>query len=238
MECYCFLQNIQDLSPDGKTPDERRFGEPFQGPVIPFGSMVEYHPISAKDLSRLHQFGEKVLLGIFLGYVLYAGESGKETFLSQTFEELETMDASELHTRRLNAKEVLTPQRNGDFIFPVADGTVKISGGDHVLRTSTLIRDSPDRGEEQGNLRGESHGSSSTPRQDSSWYDGEAKNDFWSTTGDFICRYHVEPRVKLYMPRKIIYYSAEIHRRYQNQSHVTGCSGGETYSRFLRLIAG
>ena len=63
-------------------------------------------------------------------------------------------------------------------MFPVADGTVKISGGDQDLRTATLIRDSPDRGEEQDNLRGESDGSSSTPRQDSSWYDGEAQNDF------------------------------------------------------------
>ena len=44
---------------DGQTPYERRFGEPLKGPMIPFGSMVEYHPISAKDLSRLHQFGKK-----------------------------------------------------------------------------------------------------------------------------------------------------------------------------------
>ena len=43
---------------DGKTPYERRPGEPFEGPVIPCGAMVEYHPISAKDQSRPHQFGE------------------------------------------------------------------------------------------------------------------------------------------------------------------------------------
>ena len=41
------------------------------------------------------------------------------------------------------------------FIFPIADGTVKISGGDQVLRTPTLIWDRPDRREEQGNLHGE-----------------------------------------------------------------------------------
>ena len=34
--------------------------------------MVEYHPISAKDLSRLNQFGPEVLPGIFLGYALNA----------------------------------------------------------------------------------------------------------------------------------------------------------------------
>ena len=69
MECYCCLRNIQDLLSDGKTPYERRFGIPFNGPVIPFGATVEYHPISAKDLSRLHQFGPKVLPGIFFRHV-------------------------------------------------------------------------------------------------------------------------------------------------------------------------
>ena len=45
MECYCYLRNIQDLLSDGKTLCERRLGQPFKGPVIPFGAMVEYHPI-------------------------------------------------------------------------------------------------------------------------------------------------------------------------------------------------
>ena len=57
MECYCYLRNIQDLFSDGKTPYERRFGMPFDGPVIPSGAMVEHHHISAKDQSGLHQFG-------------------------------------------------------------------------------------------------------------------------------------------------------------------------------------
>ena len=56
MECYCYLRNTQDLLSDEKTPYERRFGKSLNGPVIPFGAMVEYHPISAVDQSRLHQF--------------------------------------------------------------------------------------------------------------------------------------------------------------------------------------
>ena len=93
------------------------------------------------------------------------------------------MDASELHARRLNAKEVLTPMKGGNFTFPVAGGTVKISGGDRRLRTSTLIRDPPERGEAQELLRGESDGlSSPTPLRDSSLYGGEARNDFQSQT--------------------------------------------------------
>ena len=150
---------------------------PFNGPVIPFGAMVECHRISAKDMSRLHLFGPKVLPGIFLGYVLYAGGVWKGNIMIADIEELKQMDASELHARRLNAKEVLTPMKCEKFIFPVADGKVKISGGDQNLRTSTLIRDSPDRGEEREDLRGESDGS--PPPQDSLSGDGEARNDFW-----------------------------------------------------------
>ena len=51
MECYTYLRNVTDLLSDGKTPYERRFGKPFGGPVIPCGSLVEYHPITAKDQS-------------------------------------------------------------------------------------------------------------------------------------------------------------------------------------------
>ena len=49
--------------------------------IIPFGTMVEYHPISSKDQARIQQFGKKVSPGIFLGYELVAGrEVGKEMF--------------------------------------------------------------------------------------------------------------------------------------------------------------
>ena len=95
MECYTHLRNIQDLLFDGKTPYERRFGKPFIGPIIPFGSLVEYHPITAKDQSRIHQFGKKVLPGLFLGYALYAGGIWNGDTMVADIEELETMDASE-----------------------------------------------------------------------------------------------------------------------------------------------
>ena len=115
------------------------------------------------------------------------------------------MDASELHATRLNAKEVLTLMNVDNFIFPVADGTVKDSGGDQRLRRSTLIRDRPKQRKEQEVFRGESEGlSSPNPLQDDSTLDdAEAQNDFWSVTGDFIYRHHVEPRVKVHMPKEV-----------------------------------
>ena len=89
MECCTYLRNVTDLSSDGKTPYERRFGQPFKGPIIPFGSLVEYHPVSAKDQSRIHQFGKKVLPGLFLGYALYAGGIWTGDVLIADLEELE-----------------------------------------------------------------------------------------------------------------------------------------------------
>ena len=199
MECYTYLRNVTDLLSDGKTPYERRFGQPFEGPIIPFGSLVEYHPITAKDQSRIHQFGKKVLPGLFLGYALYAGGIWKGDELIADLEELETMDASEIYSKRLNAKEVIFPKQ-GELIFPIADGRIKPLGGDQDLRTSTLIRQRP-QGESHVDFLGEPEGSLPPPH-DSFPDAGEAINDFWSMSGNFKNRHHVEPRVKLYSPRE------------------------------------
>ena len=68
MECYCYR------SSDGKTPHERRLGMPFDGPVIPFGAMVEYHPISSKEQKSCQ---------VYFSVMHYSRrESGKETLWS------------------------------------------------------------------------------------------------------------------------------------------------------------
>ena len=59
------------------------------------------------------------------------------------------MAASGIYAKRLNAKEVIFLKENEKFIFPVADGRIKFAGGDQELRTSTLIRDHPIRGEDK-----------------------------------------------------------------------------------------
>ena len=200
LECYTYLRNVADLLSDGKTPYERRFGQPLKGPIIPFGSLVEYHPITAKNQSRIHQFGKKVLPGLFLGYALYAGGIWKGDVLIADFEELETMDASEIYSKRLNAKEVIFP-KEGEFILPIEDGRIKTPGEDQELRTSTLIRPRPSRGEGHIDFLGESEGSLPQPH-DSLPDAGEAIHDFWSMLGSFIYRHHVEARVKLYSPKE------------------------------------
>ena len=71
-------------------------------------------------------------------------------------EELETMDASEIYSKRLNAKELIF-SKHGEFIFPIADGRMKTPGGEQELRTSTLVRHRPIQGESNIDFLGESN---------------------------------------------------------------------------------
>ena len=64
-----------------------------------------------------------------------------------------------------------------------------------------MIRPRPSRGEGHVDFLGESEGSFPQPH-DSLPVAGEAMNDFWSMSGSFIYRHHVEPRVALYSPRE------------------------------------
>ena len=99
-----------------------------------------------------------------------------------------------------------TQCERGDFsrrriYFPVADGGIKPLRGDQDLRTSILIRQRPIQGESPLDFLGESEGSLPPPHD--SFADAvEAINDFWSMSGLFIHRHHVEPRVRLYSPRE------------------------------------
>ena len=140
---------------------------------------------------------------------MYEGGIWKGDVLIAGLEELETMDASEIYSKRPNAKEVIF-SKQGEFIFPIADGRIKTPGGDQALRTSTLIRPRPIQGEGHIDFLAESEGS--LPQPHDSLPDAEqALNDFLSMSGSFIYRHHVEPRVKLYSPRGIIPYSTEVH---------------------------
>ena len=114
-------------------------------------------------------------------------------------EELENLEASEIHPRRINAKGVLLRQEGEEFIFPVADCTAKLSVRDYDFRESTLRWGQTVRSEDvSGELQSEPGESQSRESTD----DAEARADFWSIQGDFIYRHHNEPRVQLYEPKE------------------------------------
>ena len=66
---------------------------------------LEYFPISAED-QWLRQFGTNVSLEIFFWYALFAERIWKD-HNGRGSEELEHLDESEIHARRVNAKVVV-----------------------------------------------------------------------------------------------------------------------------------
>ena len=85
---------------------------------------------------------------IFLGYALIAGRIWKGDIMIADIEELEKMDASEMYPQRINAKEVLMPQKGEEIIFPLADGTAKLLGRDCEFREPTLRREQTERSQD------------------------------------------------------------------------------------------
>ena len=120
----------------------------------------------------------------------------EEDVLIAEIEELEKLDASETNPWRLNAKEVLITQKDGEFVFLVADGSAKLPGRDYEFQEPTLRREFTVRRE---NLSGESHGDREEFQPEESEDDAEARKNFWSIQEDFIYRHHIEPRVQLYV---------------------------------------
>ena len=102
MERSCHLRDVQDLLANGTTQYEWRFGESFKGPIIPFGSSVilflrktSQGSINLVRLLNLEYSSDVHCLrgGIWKGDIFVAD-----------IEELESLDASEIHARRLDAK--------------------------------------------------------------------------------------------------------------------------------------
>ena len=95
----------------GKHHTKGDFCEPFKGPVVPFGSLIQYHPISAKDQSQESTNLERKY-SLESSSVMFsdAGRIWKGDILVMALGELEEMDASEIHAKRLSAKEVILPE--------------------------------------------------------------------------------------------------------------------------------
>ena len=111
------------------------------------------------------------------------------------------MDASEIYSKRLNAKEVTFPKQ-GEFMFPIADGRIKTPGGNQELRTSTLVRHRPVQGESPHWLSWRIRRVSCTTSRLTSGCRWSNERFLSPISGSFIYRHHVEPRVKIYSPKE------------------------------------
>ena len=128
------------------------------------------------------------------------GEFGRVTYWSQTLRSWKRWTHRKSTRKDSMRKRWYFPNKENLFFQSQMDES-KPLGGDQELRTSTLIRERSIRGESHVDFLGGSEGSL-PPLQDSLPVAGEAMNDFWSMSGNFIYRHHVEPRVKLYSPRE------------------------------------
>ena len=135
-------------------------------------------------------------------------------------EDLAMLDASDIYPRSIKAKEVLISQKNDEFVFPVADGTAKLSGRDYEFRAPTLRREKPERSEDlSGEIQGESEESPPAGPPD----DAEAHGDFWSIERwPLLSSSHWTTTTTLGAGRRNISYSTEIHWRSEVYSYWSG----------------
>ena len=117
-------------------------------------------------------------------------------------EELENLDTSEIHPRRLDAKGVLVPKNGEYFIFTIQDGTVKWYGRIRFSEKSTSIQDYLERAKTITMLFEEE--SDGSPPSDT------LADEKLSIAGNYIYRHHVEPRS---------FYSFCADRRIHSQHH-------------------
>jgi len=178
------------------TAYKARFGEDCAAPMIPFGAEVAYYPISDEDKARLHQFGAKVLRGIFLGYDQQAGGRWSRDLLFCDWDELAAAKKiSDVHVKRQRFPEVYPVKQDDDFFFPVAEGDlqqpeeekrnrprrIRVRGGRRIS-----IPDEP---------QSEERSSAPPPPEPA-----VLEPDFWTCTEHVLVRHHRQPRNGLYVP--------------------------------------
>ena len=123
MECYCFLRNVHDKM--GKTAFQTIYGKKFDGPSIPFGTLVEYIPMTAKDEGRIRL--DKNAERIILGPRATCGEEerGSCDLMIADFEDVQESEVTDIYVKRWKNQEVFV---KGNCDYPCANGTPKLPG--------------------------------------------------------------------------------------------------------------
>ena len=80
MECYTYQRNVTDSLSDGKTPCERRFGQPFKGPIIPLGHWLRITTFLRKTSQESINLERKSYLDCSLDTLFARGKFGKVTY--------------------------------------------------------------------------------------------------------------------------------------------------------------
>ena len=122
----------KDLLADGKTPYERRFGEPLKGPVVPFGATVELSSdFTERSIKTLSIWQAILILVSVLALSWSRGEIGNEIFWLRFRKIWKSCTHQKFITEESTRKKYRYHRKGNEFIFPVADDTAKLSGSDH-----------------------------------------------------------------------------------------------------------
>ena len=173
MECYTYLRNVTDLLSDGKTPYERRFGQPFKRTYCSTWFIGWVSPCNCEGSVKNPSIWKESLTWIVPRIRSVRGCNLEGTGNDGRIGNL-------LEKTQCERGDIC--QRRRRIFFSIADGRIKTPGGDQELRTSTLVRHRPIQGEGNIDFLGESEGS--LPQLHDSFPDvGKGRNDFWSMSG-------------------------------------------------------
>ena len=117
MECFTYLRNIQDLLSDGKNLYEKRFGEPSKDQSFRLVHWLSITLFLRKTSQESINLERKSFLDCSLDTLCTVRRIWKGDIMVADIEELETMDASEFYSKRLNAKEVIFPIKMEILLF-------------------------------------------------------------------------------------------------------------------------
>ena len=85
------------------------------------GGRILWNAIAVCEMTKTNWQTENLKMneefGILPGHALFAGGIREEDILIAEIEVLDKFNVSETHSRRLNAKEVLITQKDGEFYF-------------------------------------------------------------------------------------------------------------------------
>ena len=151
--------------------------------------------------------GEKVLHGLFVGYVQHSGGGWSGDVYVVDWEEIDEAELrSDVHTKRFKADECKPVLVNGIFQFPLAQGDLKQPGmSERKVRHRNIkkkrIDERKEEEEEQISQQSDA-GGKTQPEQARDLIPDlpTAEADFWTCNSNVLIRHHRTPRTKLYVP--------------------------------------
>ena len=132
---------------------------------------------------------------------IHRGEDfGKEILWSQTFRNWKTWTRQKSTLEESMQKKSIDTTKGEDCIFPVADGTAKLSGRDHECREPAWrVGTTCEKWRSQWRTSRRTRRVLNRQKQKRTLKPGKT---FGRSNVDFIDRHHIEPRVQLYVPKE------------------------------------